>query len=198
MTRRSLLNTLSSDELSLSQVWGWYEFQRALIGEEKSRVLHTLSEGEGLAMSRYFGKTRAELDVDFAFQTTELAQLAMFAMLSCTEAALRVDFIGRVHNKDKDSLSRRFWRTFRRRGFQKIRFEEDILDAWCEDDAAARIVRAISHFKGALNLRNWLAHGRYWKPKLGRAAGYTPVDVFDICRELLEATDLLPVENMGM
>jgi hypothetical protein len=44
-------------------------------------------------------------------------------------------------------------------------------------------------FKGALKLRNWLAHGRYWTPKLGRKS-YSPGDVFDICEQLLMALSL--------
>ena len=39
MRRRALHNLLSNEEQSLEEVWAWYEFQRALIGEEKSRVL---------------------------------------------------------------------------------------------------------------------------------------------------------------
>ncbi len=195
MTRRRLSNTLSGEEQSLQEVWGWYEFQRALIGEEKSRVLDALAGGGSLAMSRYVGKTREELEGDFAHQTVGLARVTMLGMLASTEAALRIDFIQRVANKKKhDPVTRRFCDAYRERGraFQKIRLEEDILDAWREHGSHPGIKRAASEFKGALTLRHWLAHGRYWKPKLGRAAGYDPVDVFDICRELLlQATGLL-------
>jgi hypothetical protein len=114
----------------------------------------------------------------------------MLGMLACTEATLRVDFIKRVSYKTKDGASRRFQDAAKERA-NRIRLEEDILDVWREQRIAG-IGRAVSGFKGALNLRHWLAHGRYWKPKLGRAAGYDPVDVFDICRELLEAIGLTP------
>jgi len=190
MTRRLRLNTLSNQEESLSRVWEWREFQRALIGEEKSRLLGALARGDSPAESRYFGKTQEELVSDFAFQTEELDRLSMLGMLACTEATLRVDFIKRVSYKTKDEASRRFQDAAKERA-NRIRLEEDILDVWREQRIAG-IRRAVSGFKGALNLRHWLAHGRYWKPKLGRAAGYDPVDVFDICRELLEAIGLTP------
>ena len=85
MTRRSLLNTLSNREQSLQTVWQWHEFQRSLIGEEKSRLFGALARGESLVESRYFGKTREELDADFAFQIAELSLLGIFGMLACTE-----------------------------------------------------------------------------------------------------------------
>ena len=194
MTRRSLARILSNEEQSLPDVWGWYDVQRALIGEEKSRVLDALAAGTSLTASRYFGATRDELLDDFKYQIAELDRMVMLGMLACTEAALRVDFIERVMNKKKDDVSRAFWDTYKRQGIDKIRFEEDILDSWRDRGQAARIKSAVGEFKGALNLRNWLAHGRYWKPKLGRAAGYDPVDTFDICKDLLQAVGAMPAD----
>ncbi len=190
MTRRLLWNVLSRQEQSLPVVWEWYEFQRALVGEEKGRVLNAIAKGEGFSASRYFGKTPGELDADFAYQIAELGMLSTLGMLACTEAALRVDFIERVSNRKKDAVSRRFRKASKERG-EKIRLEEDILDTWREHGDGA-IRRCVDEFKGVLNFRHWLAHGRYWKPKLGRAAGYGPVDVFDICHELLRAAGLMP------
>jgi hypothetical protein len=43
----------------------------------------------------------------------------------------------------------------------------------------------VGGFRGTLKLRDWLAHGRHWHPKLGR--GYTPEDVLDIARELIDS-----------
>ena len=57
MTRRALANLLSNQEQTLEEVWGWYEFQRALIGEEKSRVLTAMSNRLPLLTGRYLGKT---------------------------------------------------------------------------------------------------------------------------------------------
>ena len=162
----------------------------ALIGEEKGRLFGALAKGGGSTASRYFGKTLEELDADFTFQTAELSLLSMLGMLACTEAAVRIDFIERVSNRKKDDVSRGFRDAFKEQG-ERIRLEEDILDLWREHGNAG-IRRAVQEFKGALPLRNWLAHGCYWKPRLGRAAGYDPVDVFDICHELLRAAGLMP------
>ena len=190
MTRRLRSNTLSNEEESLSRVWEWHAFQRALIGEERSRLFAALARGEGPTEPRYFAKNQEELASDFAFQAAELDLLSILGMLACAEAALRVDFIKRVSYRKKDDVSRRFQDSDKERANQ-IRLEEDILDVWREQGIAG-IKKAVSDFKGALTLRHWLAHGRYWKPKLGRAGGYDPGDVFSICDELLRAVGLMP------
>ena len=174
----------------------WYEFQRALIGEEKGRVLDVLTAGLGPAPNRYVGKTAAELATDFEFQISELDQLTILGLLTATEGSLRVDFIHRAWNKLKDDVSREFRKAFKKteKRTERIRFEADILDTWLDHTASARIKKAIGDFKGALKLRHWLAHGRYWRPKLVRARGYSALDVFDICKELLQALELLPAD----
>ncbi len=196
MNRRLLRSLLPNQELSLAEVWGWYEFQHALIGEERSRVFDAISRGQMLGPQRYFNKARDELDQDFSFQTDELSHCAMLGMMSATEAALRVDFILRIAHKGKDAFSKQCWKTYRWRRWRRIdsiRLEEDILDGWrlCGNSA---IAGAVGPFKGALNLRHWLAHGRYWTLKAGQHAGYDPVDIFDICKELLQATGLMPAD----
>ncbi len=198
MTRRGLSNLLSDEKQSLPEVWGWYEFQRALVGEEKSPVLAAMPGELNLSLSRYVGKTPEELEDDFAYQIAELGWLTMLGMLACTEAALRVDFIERVSNKKKDDTSRQFQKICKQQGIKKIRLEEDILDTWKDFGSRARTKSAVGEFKGVLRLRHWLAHGRYWRrPKLGRAAGYDPVDVFDICKLMLQAVDLMPPDMAG-
>lgn len=83
--------------------------------------------------------------------------------------------------RKKDSLSKRFRNLYKAKG-DRPRLDEDILVAMKEGGVSAS---AIAGFRGALKLRNWLAHGRYWNLKAGR--GYTPNDVFDISRALLDS-----------
>lgn len=45
------------------------------------------------------------------------------------------------------------------------------------------------HRKAVMALRNWLAHGRFWNPKLGREFGVG--DVFDVCRMVLKELNLI-------
>lgn len=93
-------------KLSLTDSWNWYAFQRALVGEEKTRVFEAIRTASVVNL-RYLGKTQVELEKGFAFQLLELSLLAMLGMLACTEAAVRLDFDQRVKNRAKDPLSRR-------------------------------------------------------------------------------------------
>jgi hypothetical protein len=70
--------------------------------------------------------------------------------------------------KKKDGLSRRFRALYKQAsqeakptGRQKIRLDKDILEAMAGEGID------VSHFRGTLDPRNWLAHGRYWTPILG-------------------------------
>ena len=102
----------------------------------------------------------------------------MLELLATTEAILRIDFNARVAAKKKDPLSRRF-RDVHKERQEKIRLDEDILTEMKEE----RI--RVSDFRGLLNLRHWLAHGRYWPPRLGR--DFTPDSVFDISKALIDS-----------
>ena len=69
----------------------------------------------------------------------------------------------------------------------RIPFNEDILGALAKEYPSCKM--AIGQFRGILSLRDWLAHGRYWEPKLGRQ--YTPEDAFEVVEQLFE---ILPAE----
>jgi len=79
-----------------------------------------------------------------------------------------VDFLSRVYNKRKDPVSRDFRHIYVSRcdhNKAKVRFEEDILDTWSEHRPEIR--SDLGRLKGAMKYRHWLAHGRYWVPKIG-------------------------------
>jgi len=61
--------------------------------------------------------------------------------------------------------------------------EDDILKIWKKLHPACK--SAIGDFIGALNLRHWLADGRDWTRKFGRA--YNQKYVFDIANNLFNA-----------
>lgn len=174
------------DDPDIDSVWLWFEFQIALIGEERAHVLRTLPLGSDIVVeahrqheSRFIGLTRGEVAEFFDAQRGQLELLTMFELLATAEAILRVEFNARVTARRKDGLSRRF-REIHKARRDKIRLDEDILVAMKEEGMPTNVVAA---FRRALRLRNWLAHGRHWDPKLGR--GYAPSEVFDIVRALI-------------
>lgn len=151
--------------------------------EKIHRTIYNQLQQEKVAASPqpgavFFGMTSEEVDDFFR----RLDQLAMFDLLSTTEAHVRTDFQDRVQKKRKDALSREFRKAAKqRRG--KVRLDEDILDSWKKHHPKNKA--CIREFKAALKLRHWLAHGRHWVPKLGRS--YTKWVVRDICDTLAEA-----------
>lgn len=185
MARRFLLRNLSSEELTLDAIGDWYNFQDDLIGAEKVRVLESLAAGTPITEARYFARTPDELDELFAHQRAELANTAMLNLLAATEAAVRVDFLFRVANKKKDELSKQFGQLYKEHE-RKVPLG-GILDCW-KEGATPATKTALDHFGGALKLRNWLAHGRYWTLRTTRSLDIQ--EVSSICQALLERTVL--------
>jgi hypothetical protein len=83
-----------------------------------------------------------------------------------------MDFFERCYERWKDDLSREF-RKLHKRWEGRVGLEEHILESWKEYIPAERAL--ISEIKGALRYRHWLAHGRYWEPKLGRRYDFASV-----------------------
>ena len=63
----------------------------------------------------------------------------------------------------------------------------ELLDKWVENKPGIR--KIASDFKGLKNHRDWLAHGRYWNPKLGRTS-YDPHAYREIISRMLNALGL--------
>jgi hypothetical protein len=113
--------------------------------------------------TRYFGRP---LDDVLAARIEETDLRSAFFVLAALEAAFRVDYLYRCQRKMKDDVSRAFRVIYRDRD-QNARLDEDIFETWKENSSAPG-PRLIGELRGAFNFRHYLAHGRYWEPKLGR------------------------------
>ena len=100
-------------------------------------------------------------------------------VLAAIEAMFRVDFDRRCRARKRDPLSQRF-RSIKKAKGERISLDGDILESW--RDAGSLPVSLISDIRGAMKLRNWLAHGRYWTAKLGRR--YAFVDLVTLADAL--------------
>jgi hypothetical protein len=92
------------------------------------------------------------------------------SILGALEAAFRVDFLQRCYKKRKDKLSRAFRDIYLLKG-GRTSLEDDILQTWKEQTSVP--AQLISDIRGAFKYRHWLAHGRYWVPKLGQKYDYS-------------------------
>lgn len=172
----------------IDRVWKWFEYQIVLISESRESVVRLINSGSNATSqaprpheAQFTGFTPGDVAEFFDTQRGQLELLTMFEILATTEAVLRIEVKTRAAERKKDSLSKRFRNLYKAKG-GRLRLDEDILVAMKEEGVSAS---AIADFRGALNLRNWLAHGRYWNLKAGR--GYTPNDGFDISRALLDS-----------
>jgi hypothetical protein len=174
----------------IGEVWRWFEFQTVLTAEERARVLNLLAPRTRFPthsphLARFKGQTRPEVNEFFEAQTGRLEFAAMLDLLATTEAYLRNDLRARVAGSKKGGLSNRY-RIIRGTRADKIRLDEDILESIEQEGAPAGVVSAV---RGALKLRHWLAHGRYWHPRLGQS--YAPSDVYDIASKLIDSLTYL-------
>jgi hypothetical protein len=135
---------------------------------------------------RFFAMSADEVEEFFAARLDETDRQACLFLVASAEATLRVDFLQRVYHRKKDAVSRAFRDIYNRTACDhsrlKVRLDEDILETW-----AAIVPRAkarIGDLRGSLNYRHWLAHGRYWVPKLGRQ--YDPTGLLRIITKLFE------------
>jgi len=118
---------------------------------------------------RFFGKTNREVAEILSGRIVETEIRSSLAILASIEASFRIDFIKRCRGRLKDDLSRHF-RSIEQSAGPRIRLDEDILEGW--KIHFARNGKLIGEIRAAFNYRNWLAHGRYWAPKLGRKYDY--------------------------
>jgi hypothetical protein len=169
----------SGGEQSLATIWQWYEAIQAALNSYQRDILNALFQGQSVNEPFLFMTKEDVLDY-FVQQKTELEHLVSLNMMASVEAAIRIDYLKRVYARKKDSVSRRFRELHKKKGV-KASLEEDILKIWKQEQPSCKT--AIDQFQNASKLRHWLAHGRYWTPKLGR--NYNLNTIFDIAKQLL-------------
>jgi len=169
---------LSGKQKTIQEIWHWFEIQSRLSRQKRNEVLDELRSSRPVSDPIFFAMDLEEIDEFFR----ELDYLVMLDLFAAAEAAILLDFLNRVYERKKDAVSRHFRKLYKTQR-RPVSLSDDILEAWKQFAPKARA--AVGDFSGALNLRHWLAHGRYWNPKLGRK--YSPADVYDISYNLLKA-----------
>lgn len=101
-------------------------------------------------------------------------------ILAAIEAWFRIDCETRAKKREKSEVGRRFKKMYAAAGqsIARVRFE-DILNAWSKNEPRSKQI--IGQVKSAFKYRHWLAHGRYWTPKLGR--GYNYAEVYGVANK---------------
>jgi hypothetical protein len=115
---------------------------------------------------RFLGSSQDEVNKERLEREEETDLRSCFAVLSALEAAFRIDYLQRRQGKrgKKNEVSRAFRQSPQGR-HGRVRLD-DILEVWQVVYPNWKCVA--SELRSAFKFRHWLAHGRYWKPKLGR------------------------------
>ena len=131
-------------------------------------------------LSRYAFSTPTQISSEYQGARKEFEMSVCLTILASLEAGFRMDYLHRVDRKLKDGLSRAFIKIYRREKL-KVGFET-ILETWKRHAPSSDVY--IRELKGALAYRHWLAHGRYWRPKLARVHGYT--DIYNLAYNIFD------------
>jgi len=123
------------------------------------------SETAATASDRFLGYSPRQMEEELAARVDETDIRSALTVLTSLEASFRIDYEFRCEKRMKDSLSRAFRAIQKSRG-QNIRLDQDIFESWTKYATGSR--QLIGDLRGAFRYRNWLAHGHYREPKLGR------------------------------
>jgi hypothetical protein len=129
-------------------------------------------------LSRFSAYSAEEVQTELTRRLEETELRSAFVILTIVEAAFRLDYKYRCEKKLEDDLSRAF-RAIHRSRKNGVRLDEDIFETWRQKQTSSRGL--IGDLRGAFKFRHWIAHGRYWEPKLGRKYDFDSVyDLADI------------------
>jgi hypothetical protein len=159
--------SLSGQNLSLSDIKDYYDDSKRALTLYFSHP--TVGYNYWFINDRFLDYSINEIEQELQARLDELDRLTSFSILSSLEASFRMDYLIRCNQKKKDTLSRKMREIYQVKG-SRASLEDDILRLWKETfpEYKGFISEVITAFK----YRHWLAHGRYWEPKLGRIYDY--------------------------
>ncbi|OAD23747.1 hypothetical protein THIOM_000409 [Candidatus Thiomargarita nelsonii] len=162
--------SFSSATQSLEEISDYYK-----VMAEALRKYYNATESP--IPARFIGLSQEELEKEHSSRLNELDKNVSLSLLSAIEASLRIDYLNRVYRREKDDLSKAF-RQIHKTKENKASLEEDILSSWKKYHPEYKSL--FSDILGALKYRHWLAHGRYWVPKLGRQYDFYSISIIAI------------------
>lgn len=139
------------------------------------------------SLNTFFRMSAEEINEHFDLLQKELDTSFSLTVIAAIEAKFRMDYIVRVNVRFKDNLSREFRNVYSEHG-ENARLKSDLLAIWKE--CYPQYKALLSGFIQCLNYRNWLAHGRYWVPKIGRQYDFSMI--YELCKDI---EDSLPLKK---
>jgi hypothetical protein len=171
--------SFSGQHLGLADIDGYHHDAEASLRLYFSSVSPTYAV-------RFFGYSVREVTELLHARLAEGQLRASLTVLSSLEAAFRIDYLQRCYHRDRSEITRCF-RALYSEYAERVRLDEHILDNWATYFPATRAL--IAEIKRAFRFRHWLAHGRYYTPKLGRKFDY--LDLYELADEVFESFPFL-------
>jgi hypothetical protein len=113
---------------------------------------------------------------------SELDLTSSMSIMAAIEAAIRVDYLSRVYARWRDPLSRAL-KELHKAKKNRAKIDSDLIYLWREKTQVSKPL--LAEVVAAFSYRHWLAHGRYWLPKLGRQYDY--LTLYGIAQEFFDA-----------
>jgi len=140
-------------------------------------------------VARFAGYMLSEVANELAERLIETDLRSALAIMVRIEATFRIDYLQRCNSKGADDLSIAFRKLRRKYGAKHARvpLEQGILEAWRAVYPGTSTL--IGELSRAFRFRHWLAHGRYFTPKLARKYDYQ--SVYILATSVLENLPLI-------
>jgi hypothetical protein len=174
--------SVNSNFPKTGDIWKCYESITLSINKRFEAAKLNLAAGLAIAEPELAGLSLSKLSDFFNKLQDEADQQAAMFLIASAEAEMRINFWEKVR-KGKGNISKKFRNIAKEKHKQKsrnIRLDDEILDVWTDNSPSAK--KSVGDFKGALRFRHWLAHGRWWQPKLGQK--YDPAGIYALIEEL--------------
>lgn len=187
--------TLDPDE-----ILDWLNVCSISLDKERRQALALMPLGKPLpshiAVLFSNGATVADVETYFSSAQVELNLAAVLTLAASIEARIRLD-ANRRCVADPTDLGKRlkFLRNAARTAWGVPFYDEGIMDAWkafvgtltsLPQKEIAQLKTHIGNLKDVLNIRHWVAHGRYWELTRGPQA-YPPTTVAKVAKDLYKA-----------
>lgn len=138
---------------------------------------------------KFIGYTLIELQSELKNRTENLDRMCSLELLAALEARFRVDYLVRCQKKKRDGFSKKMRAIYRKKENQAS-LVDDIISTWRKEHPQHKA--RLDSLQGALDYRNWLAHGRYWQPrKMPHISKYDYLSLYSLADDVIGNMELL-------
>ncbi|HDM8188406.1 hypothetical protein [Vibrio ouci] len=139
--------------------------------------------------AKFIGCSLSMLQEELKDRTESLDRMCSLEILATLEARFRVDYLVRCQKKKRDVFSKKLRAIYRKKENQAS-LVDDIISTWRREHPEHKA--RLDSFQGALDYRNWLAHGRYWQPKkMPHLSRYDYLFLYSLADDILGNIELL-------